>query len=321
MKELTYSQWHRTLGFSYFGMDLDFVEVRDNKPVAIIESSEPTTKHPTAMGNDGVFARFLTETGGFQFEVAWWSAKWLDIPAFVTCYGEFADKITVLSLQNGLVKTMPLNEYRSFLKCMEDSKHRDLISATIDPFDLVALINELKRQFPPFEEVYPYFKDKEKWSSNYNIRLEELKNKSARIRPKRQSDKTFPVKGETTYSRHSEYDKIRKNVDLDYFNLNWVEWRKDNYWDKIGRPAAFIKTIMINDEDEFISTAKLKHREFFHSKEHSWWTECSSRANVPFYTSIHCGKMEKFYVIKIHNKEYRAKIFHRNSYEEFIRSL
>ncbi|HBH7869550.1 TPA: hypothetical protein KDX50_002463 [Vibrio parahaemolyticus] len=321
MKELTYSQWHRTLGFSYFGMDLDFIEVRDNIPIAIIESSETTIKHPSAMGYNGVFSRFLTETGGFQFEVAWWTAKWLDIPALVTCYGEFEDKITVLSLQNGLVKTIPLDEYISFLTCMESSIHCDLISATIDPFDLVALLNKLKCQFPKFEKVYPYFKDKEKWSSDYRLRLDELRKKSERIRPKSQSDKTFAVKGETTFSRDSKYDVFRRSINLDYFNLNWVEWRKDNYWDKIGRPAAFIKTIMTNEKDDFFNNARLTYMDFSNSKEHYWWKECSSRSNIPFYTSVHCDEMQKFYVVKIHNKEYKAKFFCRNSYKQFICSL
>lgn len=36
-RDLTYSQWHRTLGDNYPTLDIDFIEVRRNEPVAVIE--------------------------------------------------------------------------------------------------------------------------------------------------------------------------------------------------------------------------------------------------------------------------------------------
>jgi len=45
MADLAYSAWHRTLGYSFFAMDVDFVEIRDDKPVAVIEASRCTPNH------------------------------------------------------------------------------------------------------------------------------------------------------------------------------------------------------------------------------------------------------------------------------------
>lgn len=37
-RDLTYSNWHRTIGEQYPTLDIDFIEVRNNEPVALIEA-------------------------------------------------------------------------------------------------------------------------------------------------------------------------------------------------------------------------------------------------------------------------------------------
>ena len=143
---ITYNNWHRTLGYSYFAMDIDFIEIRNDKPVAAIETSLCTT----ALNNPkAVFNRFLKETNGFQFEVLYWCSKWLDIPAFIVCDDEIGNfksnspVFNILSLNTGESIKLRKKEYIEFLNRLPNYSHY----FKGEKLDLPELLEKLKNNY------------------------------------------------------------------------------------------------------------------------------------------------------------------------------
>lgn len=247
--KLEYSKWHRTLGYSYFAMDIDYIEIRNNQPVAVIETSICTSSYPNCDGKNGVIDRFLQETGGFQFEVAYWVAKWLNVDAFIVCIDPNDEKYSfeILNLKNGEFNKLSKSEYMLFLNQLPSINN----FFSSKELELPRLLEKLHIKYPGIDK-YPYFSSKSEWNKNFTLRVDEIQNRIPWQRPKVTQRKTnYPVKGETTGERPENYSSFRDNLSLPYFNLEWVEWRKDNPSQKIGRPSAVIKTIPIKDMSEF----------------------------------------------------------------------
>lgn len=288
MEELSYSLWHRSLGYSYFAMDLDYVEIRDDKPVALIEASLCTPSHPSCSGEKNVFNRFLSETGGFQFEVVYWSALWLGVNAYVVCMKKSSEnskgEIEILSLANGELAKTNIAGFKEFIRNLPETN--SLFSQTI--LELPELLEKLASIFPGIR-VYPYFKDREAWMVDYQIRLDEVKNRLPRNRVPKAKPEQHPVKGETTGERPKDYEILRDEIDLPYININWVEWRKDNPKQKIGRPAAIVKSVPVvftatdYNQDLFESEAEKRFADFITSKEAIGWTNTASKMKVNWY--------------------------------------
>ena len=328
MTNLVYSQWHRTLGYSYFAMDIDYIEIRNDLPIALIEVSTCTSSIPTCEGPHGVFNRFLKETGGFQFEVSWWVAKWLEIPAYVVCMDNNKNRIHILSLNNGNSCSMSTKDYYQFIALLEDlSLWKTDCQLNSPQLSLEDLVRKLALKYPGIKR-YPYFKDRAKWQRSYEKRLREVSERE--IRRRRQSNDPppiFPVKKETTGERPDEYDKLRSAIPGDFFNLQWVEWRKDERTETIGRPAAILKTVGIKKEDWTDSLIVEKFNSFVASKEHIWWSECARRMAVRFYLvyfeTINNGSSmgNKFVVFTKHKGDYVSKTFSTSEYRKWIASL
>lgn len=316
---LEYSHWHRTLGFGFFAMDIDSIEIRDGSPVGLIEVSSCTPAHPKCSGENGVFNRFLRETGGFQIELAWWTAKWLEIPAFVTCIGEKNGQISVLSLTNGRMTVVSEEEYVDFLGnfgCTEIYR-----TLTEDPLPLNELLELLSPSFPGLS-AYPYFKNKDKWTKEYLIRINEVQRREKRKRPIKYSvPNEIPVKRETTNKRPSDYLAIRSKINRPFINLEWVEWRKEKPGDLIGRPAALIKTSPLHSHDSLNQEAELAEANFKSTPEYSYWICISQKLLVPFYSVHFSFEMDFFYVFKYDINDIRSRIMTLEEYKNFVCSL
>jgi hypothetical protein len=102
-------------------------------PVAVIEASECTSSYPTAGGTGGVFNRFLRETGGFQFDVAWWVGKWLGVPSFVVCIGDPDNKVHILSLANAYEVSVTNLEYVKFINDLGNGANPIEKALTMNP--------------------------------------------------------------------------------------------------------------------------------------------------------------------------------------------
>lgn len=288
MEELSYSLWHRSLGYSYFAMDLDYVEIRDDQPVALIEASLCTPSHPTCSGERNVFNRFLSETGGFQFEVVYWSARWLGVKAYVVCMKKLVDDpngdVEILSLANGEWVTTDIEGYKQFINALPDTNG---MFSNIE-LDLPSLLEKLAEKFEGIR-VYPYFKDKKSWTEDYLLRMKELSEKSPRNRIPKSIPEQHPVKGETTGERPKDYEILRSEIELPYVNINWVEWRKDNSKQKIGRPAVIIKTMPVYfsgdgfNPKKFQDIAEKGYAAFKNSREPVWWDNIAKRMAISWY--------------------------------------
>jgi len=328
MSELIYSAWHRTLGYSYFATDVDFIEVRDNHPIAVIEASICTPGFPTCDGSNGVLNRFLRETGGFQLEVAWWTAKWLNVPAFVICIKDPDNLVHILSLVNGEQVSISTADYLSFIN--EMSKETNTIERTLtnNPLELYDLLNKLSAVFPGVGK-YPYFANKRVWMNDYRQRLKEVANKVARVPPQTvATPPNYPIKGETTGGRPREYQNLRNGSSCDYFSVEWVEWRKDNPGQKIGRPAAILKTIPIDTIKYSEGEARNVFEGFKQSREFAWWLVTAGVLLVPFYSvvfeaiSARNDMGDRFWVWEAINKQnQRLTQFTRQDYARFICGL
>lgn len=328
MSDLIYSAWHRTLGYSYFAMDVDFIEIRNGQPVAVIEASMCTSWFPTCNGRNGVFNRFLRETGGFQLEMAWWVAKWFNVPAYAVCINDPDNLVHILSLINGNQVAVSTEEYLSFINEMSKNTN-DIEKALIrEPLELYNLLDLLSGQFPGVGR-YPYFSNKSVWMRDYKQRLDEVTNKIPRIPPKTLTiPPSYPIKGETTGERPEDYQNLRKKSQCDYFNIQWMEWRKDNPSQKIGRPAAILKTIPIDTSYYSDDKANETYGSFKQSREFKWWLVCASQLLVPFYFvvfEVNTSKKtmgSKFWVSEVVNKqEYKLDQFDAQGYAGFISGL
>ncbi len=287
--ELAYSLWHRSLGFSYFAMDVDYIEVRNNAPVALIESSLITKRQPTCKD---VFNRFLQETGGFQFEIAFWVSRWLNVPAIVVCMNPYkddsdsfppAEPIHLLNLHTGQAIETDLSGYKKLL-----GELPTVSSLFNEPeLKLPKLLDKLRQEYPGISN-YPYFNSPEQWNTAYQARVKEVVNRVPRRKPTQFNNAPdAPVKGETTGERRTDYSDLRETISGDVFNLNWVEWRKDRAGEKIGRPAAIIKTLQVSPSDDFVSVAETAFNTFASSKEYVWWSTIAAQMLVPWHCTAY----------------------------------
>jgi hypothetical protein len=286
MTNLKYSAWHRTLGFSFFAMDVDYIEIRNNMPVAVIESSLCTRRYTSCTGPTGVFNRFLSETGGFQLEMAYWVSRWLRVPAFVVCLESISQDETlfhVLCLSNGDANVLNRNEYEDFLRDLPE--YSSFFPNTT--LELPQLLEKLIQSYPGLV-VYPYFRKsvhRDRWMDVYSQRCSEIERRVRRNRldtvPNTVEE---PVKRETTHTRPRDYEEIRSRIDFPYFNLEWVEWRKDYLYQPIGRPAALIKSQIVECEpDQFIRIADESYALFIQSDESELWNNVSERMCVDWF--------------------------------------
>lgn len=308
-------------------MDVDFIEIRNGLPVAVIEVSLCTPSFSNCKGQQGVFNRFLQETGGFQFELSWWVARWLDIPAFVVCVGDPDMHIHILSLRNGQTLSMSIQDYSRFICSVGSNSHRAEQYLLENALGLDDLVQLLKRDFPGMGR-YPYFSRHKEWTHDYQIRLHEVRNRLPRQRPKSTIEPpNFPVKTETTGERPSDYMKMRSRLSGDHFNMQWVEWRKDPHTPAIGRPVAIMKTLSIEDNrwtDNHIATALTS---FAKSAECGWWHECASRMAIRFYFVVYETKERgtiignKFKAYTFHDGEFKSKEFTEAEYRRWLCSL
>ncbi len=107
--------------------------------------------------------------------------------------------------------------------------------------------------------------------------------------------------------------------------VNWVEWRKDKSFQKIGRPAALIKTALaLNIEDDFNQSAKQLFQTFSLTAEFNWWGKIANKMLVPWYFTVYTvldnGKIgNDFFVWS--SRANNFKIFSKTDYEVFIKKL
>lgn len=285
MTDLEYSMWHRSLGYSYFAMDVDFVEIRNDVPVAIIEASLCTPSFATCDGPSGVFNRFLRETKGFQLELAWWVAKWLEVPAYVVCMGESDQLIHVLSLVNGEQTEMSKKDYLSFIEDISLKINSTEKFLNWNPLNLRDLLDKLISIYPGIRN-YPYFNDKTKWMKDYEQRINEIKDRIPRKPSVAVTPARYPVKGETTGERPKDYERLRNQSAQNFLNIPWVEWRKDFQGQMIGRPAAILKTIPLDASIFSIEEATTIFMNFCKGQEAKWLIGSAKRLLVPFYFVI-----------------------------------
>jgi len=287
MAVLAYSRWHRTLGYSYFATDVDSVEVRDGQAVAIIESSECTPSYSRCNGTDGVFNRFLRETGGFQLDVAWWVGKWFGVSTFVVCGGDPDGRVHVLSLANGREASVTQQEYVKFiddLGCKTNALEKTL-TATTRPLEDV--LEFLRLSYPDVAR-HPYFKNNTQWKKDVALRLLQIQNKVARTPPSTPpTAPSYPVKGETTGGRPESYWALRNKSKQPYLNIEWVEWRKESTQQKVGRPAALIKTVPMESAALNDEAAVGMFDRFSAGDELKWWLTCANTLLVPAYLVIY----------------------------------
>lgn len=293
MSILAYSEWHRTLGYSFFAMDIDYIEVRDNNAVAVIEASLCTNKFKECEGVNGVFNRFLRETGGFQLDMAYWVSKWLEVPSFIVCLNPLnfsgksftgEEKIQVLSLNTGEEVVFTLKEYKKFVSSLPNtspyfSQHN---------LELPDLLEKMKLKYPGLQK-YPYFKfekHRKSWNETYRLRNTEIKNQIIKKKLNEEPKSSeLPVKGETTYERPATYEAVRSSIGLDYINLEWVEWRKEYKYQPIGRPAALIKTVEIEyiNEKEFERLSVQEFTTFKASVDYNTWCNLAKKMCVDWF--------------------------------------
>ncbi len=287
MAVLAYSRWHRTLGYSYFATDVDSVEVRDGQAVAVIESSECTPSYSRCDDTDGVFNRFLRETGGFQLDVAWWVGKWLGVPAFVACVGDPDGRVHVLSLANGQETSVTQQEYVEFIDDLNRKTNvlEQTLTASAKPLEDV--LESLRLSYPDVAR-HPYFKNNTQWKKDVALRLLQIQNRVARTPPSTPpTTARYPIKGETTGARPDSYWALRSRSKQPYLSIEWVEWRKESMQQTVGRPAALVKTVpmeptALNDE-----AAVSVFDRFSTKDEFKWWLTCANTLVVPAYLVIY----------------------------------
>lgn len=342
--QLTYSGWHRTLGYSYFAMDLDYIEIRNNLPVAVIEVSLCTRAHPNCHGQNGVFDRFLGETGGFQFDVAYWTAKWLGVNAYVVCpeinQNEQIVSFYVLSLMDGLHQIMTVQEYQVFLQNLPNDQTlngRPLFSATKP--NVSNALNILGQTYPGLVNNHPYFNNQyqQRWINDANQRENEIHNGIRRTRSKQiQNAPAYPVKKETTGERLPVYENFRNQINLPYLNLEWVEWRKDNNarGQKLGRPAALIKTQLFIGSlnvQAFEPQANNYFQNFQQTQDYTNWVNISTAMNVDwFYVVYQVSNQNGHNSIPIFGEHFKiymnggkhiSNVMNLQNYSDFIKRL
>jgi hypothetical protein len=328
MANLLYSGWHRSLGYSYFAMDLDSIEIREGAPVALIEGSLCTTAYPECDGQRGVLSRFLGETGGFQFEMAYWVAHWLNVPAFVMCMNPLQTSmvqsdIHILSLSNGETMRTNLAGYVQFIQNLPALPS----PLQVPPLSLPDLLEKLQRSFEGIGN-YPYFSrlKRARWLEDYELRLQEIANRQGRHPSRINTPKNFGnfrVKGETTGQRPEDYEIIRQRIDRPYFHLDWVEWRKDNLSQTIGRPAALIKTVVVEEPCDFEVVAEAHYRNFVASSESHWWSNVASQMLVRWYFVVYSLTPQSYMGqrLSVWRDDGRGHIFDQKNYAAWIMSL
>jgi hypothetical protein len=110
-RDLSYNLWHRTIGDSYYMIDLDCVEWRSNRGVvAILERSLDM--------QSGALEQIIEEK---RFELTVYSqvARKLEVPAYLVFYNEGLTTFKVFMIQNENAKfwkTMNDIEYTNFIK-------------------------------------------------------------------------------------------------------------------------------------------------------------------------------------------------------------
>lgn len=328
MADLLYSRWHRSLGYSYFAMDLDSIEVRNGTPVAVIEGSLCTTTYPECDGQRGVFSRFLGETGGFQFDMAYWVAQWLNVPAFAMCMNPLQNGIVqadihTLSLSSGETMRINLAGYVQFIENLPALPS----PLQAPPLSLPDLLEELHRSYAGIVN-YPYFSRPKKasWLEDYELRLQEIANREGRHPSRRDTPKNlgnFRVKGETTGQRPEDYEIIRERIDRPYFHLDWVEWRKDDLSQTIGRPAALIKTVVVKEPCDFEVVAEAHYRNFSASAESLWWSNVASQMIVRWYFVVYSMTLQGFMGQRliVWREDGASHVFNQRNYASWIMSL
>jgi len=107
-RDLSYSRWHRTLGDSYYMIDLDSIEWRSGKGVvALIETAR---------------LQAIVYKKKFQIKVMKELAQRLGVPAYLVLYNDELTLFEVYDLLSGsewsscTKKVMGRNEYSNFIK-------------------------------------------------------------------------------------------------------------------------------------------------------------------------------------------------------------
>ena len=286
---LAYSAWHRRLGYGYYAMDIDYVEFRAGVPVALTEVSLPTPRFPKCDGSGGVFDRFLGETAGFQFEVIWWLAAWLRVPAYVVCLPS-PTTVAFLSLSDATVTSLSSTEYLSFLS--------SLPTGVSDPLPLSALLDELVTRYPRLRR-YPYFSRRSLWLAEYSERRSQVDRRERRVPPATSPPPlVFPVKGETTGRRPDDYAWLRSRLDLPFVTIDWLEWRKRSHTDLIGRPAALVRTVCLSaaPSNRLPERASTHHESFVSSLDARHLGVLADRLLVPSYSVYFTSDLDQFVV-------------------------
>jgi len=232
-----------------------------------------------------------------------------------------------MSLTNGVNLKMTTKEFTRFINEMGNGTNQHEVTLTKSPLSLVDLLEKLSGKFPGIKK-YPYFTYKELWAKDYALRLNEVTKKIGRTKPlKPNVPPSAPVKQETTGERPDDYIKLRNASSLPYFNLEWVEWRKDNSIQKIGRPSAIIQTLHIESKECSNKVAQAKYDIFKKSPEAKWWKACATIMLVPFYFVVFEGTIsnhkigDHFWVWDIMNNPNSFSAYSERQYAEFICNL
>jgi hypothetical protein len=172
-----------------------------------------------------VLNRFLRETNGFQFEVAWWAGKWLGVPSIVACTSLEAD-VRLLSLVNGAEVELSKNDFVEYIENIDDPDHTIVDQLHGNELALPDLVESLVERYPGMRR-YPYFDmgRRSKWMDDYHLRTEEVAVRKRRERIPPQTPPILPIKGETTGQRPADYMDLRDTAAGEYFTIDWVEWQ------------------------------------------------------------------------------------------------
>jgi hypothetical protein len=110
-RDLSYSRWHRTIGNSYYMIDLDCVEWRSNRgTVAIIETAMDMQNRPLEQN---------VKYKQFEITVISQIAQKLEVPAYLVFHNKELTEYKILVIQNESAKfwkTMNDIEYTNFIK-------------------------------------------------------------------------------------------------------------------------------------------------------------------------------------------------------------
>jgi hypothetical protein len=104
----------------------------------------------------------------------------------------------------------------------------------------------------------------------------------------------LPVKTETTGHRDSTYFDWRRLSSGSSITIDWVEWRKSDLGDKLGEPAAIVKTIPLSGNAEELVRPWYESAlaEFLSSKDLELWKVVARKLLVPASGRFEGGDLE-----------------------------